>query len=316
MKTKHLVVILIVLAVSLLLYAPSLFRSSNRGQPADGPAFRIPLDGNPTLIRVRNGATGDTVRLERIDGRWWVNGHHADTSRVAAALADLASATATEIVARNPANHARMGVTVESGRVVEIVTDSGDRVTFFLGERDLAAGGYYVRAIDGTEVFRTGGGGFGAQLYRPLGRWRDMTIVRVPPEQANALRLRRGDEEIHLVRRAGGWTVGDLAADSAVVEIVLQMLSDLMSTGFPPDSLVAATDLDSPDAILEVFGSAAEDVTEVEPAVSLLFYAGSEGRTEWLVARTRDGEMFELADYRIGQLLPDLATLLGTPPNP
>jgi hypothetical protein len=95
MKTKHLVVILIVLAVSLLLYAPSLFRSSNRGQPADGPAFRIPLDGNPTLIRVRNGATGDTVRLERIDGRWWVNGHHADTSRVAAALADLASATAS-----------------------------------------------------------------------------------------------------------------------------------------------------------------------------------------------------------------------------
>jgi len=312
MKKKHLVVILVILVVSLLLYTPSLFRSSDRGRTADGPTFQIPFDGTPTLVRASNGATGDTIRLEQLDGVWWVNGHLADTAHVAATLRVLPSAVATEIVARNPANHARLGVTAESGRVVEIVTDSGDRVSFYLGDRDLAAGGYFVRAMEGMEVYRLEGA-VGGHLYRSLDGWRDMQIVRLPPEQVNALLIRRGDEEIRMFRGTDGWTIGDIAADSAAVGMILGMLSDLTSTGFPADSLAAATNFDSPHAVLEVYGS--EDLDGAEPLASLRFVAG-EGRTEWLVARALDEEVFQLADYRISQLLPDLATLLGTPPTP
>ncbi len=308
MRRKHLRFILLVLAVSLVLYIPlALWRSE--GRTSDGkPGFRVELDGGvPTMVRVIDGPTGDTIRLERTTDGWTMNGYRADSTKVANLLPALDTARAYDHVGRNPANHSRLGVTDADGRRVEIQTD-GSRFVFHLGRRGLASGGYFVRRADTDSVFRLQGP-VGGYLGRSPDAWRVRTIVRVDSSAVRELVIRRGGEKLVVARGDDGvWRLGDAPADSASLATMLRMLTELSASGFPSDSAARSADFGAPDASLDVFLEDGGDAIGRTLALSLRLLAGPDEGGPWLARSADGGEVVELSKLQVQRLLP----LLGT----
>lgn len=312
MKRKHLYVILAILAVGLLLYAPSLVRGPDGG-PAPAPDDLFALEGleadAATEVRIVEAA-GDTVTLQRTARGWRVNGHEADSAKVLDLLAALDTMTAAEVVARNPENHARLQVTAETGRTVELRTASGERFAFLVGSRELGTGGYHVRRLGEDRVWLLRGPVGGYTGRRPE-NWRERVVARVDTGRVREILLRRDEVEVVLRRDESGWTLGDdTPADSAATGALLRQLPELLSAGFPPDSVAAEADFGEPDAVLSVFSEDDGDVTGRTLVLSLRFLRGEDDR-RWLAKRADEPEVYQLSDPAVEALLPTREKLEG-----
>ncbi|MFQ5679560.1 MAG: DUF4340 domain-containing protein [Gemmatimonadota bacterium] len=310
MKRRQLYVILGILALGLLVYAPRLVRDSGQEPPAPVVISLEPLGGEtPARIRVTGAAEGDTVRLEASTAGWVANGHPADSFKVADLLAALDTLAVRELVARNPRNHERLGVTEASGHRVELSGAGGGKVVFLLGNRDDATHGYHVRLPGAPEVYLLPGPA-GAALRRTLDEWRDHAIARLDTARVREIVVRREGEKLVLSRGEDGWSLDGASADSAKVRSLLDRLAHLDAMGFPTDSAAAAADFDAPDGALEAFVQEEGDVTGRALALSLRLVRGEEESSPWLVRRA-DGEVFRLSSYTIGGLLPTREELTG-----
>lgn len=312
MKRKHLYIILALLAVAVLLYAPSLIRGPEFGGAADGGDGIVlaRMEGSEvTAVDVTDPDEGDTIHLERADGGWTVNGHRADSTKVADLLAVLDTVRASRLQSDNPDNHPRMGVDEETGRRVRIATAGGEEAAFFLGDRDLSSDDYFVRHTDQPRVYLLGGP-LGGYLGRAADDWRDRFIADADTAAAREIVIARNETQIPLVRGQEGWTVDDAPADSAAVAELLRSLVDLRATGFPSDSAAAAADFDAPDATVSVFVAGGDDVTGRELAVSLRLVEPEEGGP-WLVKRADDPEVYEVFASLARRLAPTREDLVG-----
>lgn len=309
MKRKHLYAILAALALGLLLYAPSLIRSPDDGPAptADGLAFEALDPSAIERIRILH-ADGDTVRLERTDRGWRTNGWEADSFHVADLLTAVDTMRATQVVARNPDNHARLEVTPGSGRVVELHATSGESWRFIVGSRELGTGGYHVRLPSEDRVWLLEGP-VGGYTGRAVENWRERHVTRLDTGRVREILLRRGETEVVLRRADGAWTLGDgAAADTAATGALLGRLAALRAPQFPPDSVAAATDFGDPEAVLSVFGDEGGDVTDRALLASLRFLpSGEEGF--WLVKRAGEPEVFEIPEAAVEDLLPSVEAL-------
>lgn len=313
MKRKHLYVILAALAAGLLLYAPTLVWRPDGGRDGAAPedAFRIEgMEASAArTIRIAH-PDGEAARLEMTDLGWRVNGHRADSARVADLLAAIDTMTATRVVARNPENHARLEVTPETGRTVELRAAGGESFTFHVGRRDLGTGGYHVRREADDRVWLLQGP-VGGYVGRVVENRRDRVLARLDTARVREILLRRGDAETVLERGEGGWSLADgPPADSATISGLLRRLPELFSTNFPPDSVAAAADFSSPDAVLSIFSEEEGDVTERELVLSLRFLRREEGEP-WLVKRADEAEVYELSQAVAEALLPSRERLEG-----
>lgn len=307
MNRRQLKVIVALLAVAVLLYSPSLFRRDGNGGSLDtGAGFTFELAGSPSRVDIISLADADTIRLEREPEGWTVDGHPADSAKVADLLGVVGDLQAGDLIARNPANHDALGVSDTGGRRIEVYTESEEPRAFHLGNRDLSAGGYYVRAPGTAEVFRleSPAGGY---LSRERDGWRDRLIARVDTSAVREILIRRGSDDVVLRRTEAGWRVGEVPADSESVARLLGILPEMSSTGFPTDSLAETTDFTSPDAELDVFAEDTGDVTGRRLVLALKLIEGEGGA--WLVRRADDPEVFELSSFTMGRLLPSREAL-------
>lgn len=310
MRTGHLKWIGILLAVVLLLWlVPSLLRDDGRGGTVDvesGFAFGLP---DPvTRIDVIRQSTDDTIRLERSDGGWSVDGYVADTTKVAETLEVLDDLRSDILVARNPGNHPALGVAADTGRRVEVYTRAGGPLAFLLGNRDLQAGGYFVRLPGRDDVFRLEGPA-GGYLTRDRADWRDRRIAAVDTAGIREIMIRRPEDEIVLRRAAEGWRVGDVPADTAAVAGLLRQLPLLTATGFLTREEADAIDFATPDAQLDVFVEDEGDVTGRQLALALHFVQ-DEARGDWIVRPADFPEVYRLPPYVVRRLLPERSDLL------
>ncbi len=302
MNRRQLKVILALLAVAVLLYSPSLFRRDGSGGSLDpGAGFAFELAGSPSRVDIISLAEADTIRLEREPEGWTVDGHPADSAKVADLLGVIGDLRAADMVARNPANHEALGVSETGGRRIEIYAADAEPRAFHLGNRDLSAGGYYVRAPEAAEVFRleSPAGGY---LSRERDGWRDRLIARVDTSAVREIIIRRGSDDLVLRRTEAGWRVGGAAADSGSVARLLGILPEVSATGFPADSVAETADFTSPDAELDVFAEDTGDVTGRRLVLALKLLEGEGGA--WLVQRADDPEVFELSSFTMGRLVP------------
>lgn len=310
MSTGQLKLIAALLGVLALLLLLRLRGSDGGGSIDAGAGFSVDLAGEPVRVDILELAPGDTVRLERVGDRWIVDGHPADSARVADLIGALEGVRSGELIARNPDNHEALGVSDESGRRIELYTDSGGPVAFHLGNRDFGRGGYYVRDPAGAEVYRLDGP-LGGYLSRDRDGWRDRLIASLDTAALREILIRRGDGEITLVRGEGGWRVGEVPADSSTLQDLLGMLTSLSaSTGFPSDSQAAAADFSDPDAALDVFAVGEGDITARSLVLALrLVEAAGEGEG-WWVRRADERETYGLSAASVRRLLPDRDRLL------
>lgn len=318
MKPGQLKWIGILLAAAILLWlVPRLFRDDGAGGTVEvGTGFVFAVPDSIARIDVIERPGGDTIRLDRGPVGWAVNGHPADSQKVADLLGEIGSLRSDILVARNPANHAAMGVVADSGRRIEIYTEAGGPLAFLLGRRDLEAGGWYVRHPDDAEVYRLEGP-TGGYLGRDVDGWRDRTIATVDTAQVREILIRKPPEgeEIVLRRTEAGWRLGeDAVPDTAAVQSLLRQLPLLTASGFPTDAEAAATDFGTPDAQLDVFVESEGDVTGRQLVMALHFVQDEE-EGDWLVRPADSPEVYRLAAFTVRRLLPGRDGLLGEEPE-
>ena len=310
MKLRQLKVIFAVLAVLLVAYAAvQLLSGDRRGSGGDSIAASV-RDGF-SAVRVLTPDAADSVRLEEADGTWTVNGYPADSSLVRQLTEGLDTARVGRLVARSAANHVRLGVSEDSARRIEIGPVGNPGATFLLGRG--GTDGRFVRFPPSDDVFAVP-----AASVRLFGRsaedWRDRVVAAVDTSIVTRIAVRRNDQPapVLLVRVSGNeapsaWNLDGEAADSAVVDALLQESTQLTATGFPSDSVVFAVDFSSPVAVLEMFDS---DEPGAAPALSLLFLTAPDA-PEFLVRRADNALAYRISATQAERLLPTRAMLLG-----
>lgn len=313
MSRKQVLIIVALLVLAALLYAPSLLRDEEGSGTLERGGFALELAGTPTRIDIVRVERGDTIRLESEPGGWLVDGHRADSAKVDDLLETLEGLRATELVARNPANHGQLGVADSTGLRIEVHAGTGDPLAFHLGDRDIRAGGYYVRAPGEERVYRLEGPA-GGYLNRDLEGWRERAIAAVDTATVREILLRRDGAEVVLGRGPEGWRVGDAAADSSTVQALLRLLPDLQATGFPSDSAAATVDFSDADAEIDVFAENGGDVTGRALVLSLRLSRRGEGEP-WLVRPADGTEVYELSAYTVDRLVPPAESLRAPPPD-
>ncbi len=303
MNRKQLKWIAGLLGLAVLLYLPSALRDDEgRGTVASADGFRFELVDPVTRVDILTLESGDTIRLERTPEGWTVDGYVADSAKVAQLLETIPSLASGDLVARNPSNHGALGVSDSTGRRVEVYTQAGGPLAFHLGNRDLAADGYFVRMPRSDPVFRLQSPAAG-YLSRDRDGWRRRIIAEVDTGRVREAILKRGAREAVLRRTEAGWRLGRSAADSATVSRMLQLLAALNATGFATDEEAATSDFAAPDAELDVFAEAEGDVTGRRLVLSLRLIEDEEDAS-WLVRPADGSEVYRLSAFTVGRLLP------------
>jgi len=307
-KSRQLKVVFVALAVLVLSYVAVQLLSGN-GRSSGGEGIAASVRGEFSVVRVLTPNAADSVRLEGADGYWTVNGYPADSALVRELAEGLVTARVGRLVARSASNHARLGVSEDSARRIEIGPVGDPEAMFLLGRG--GTDGRFIRFPPSDDVFTVQ-----AASVRLLGRsaedWRDRVVAAVDTSIVSRIVVRRNDQPAPtLLERIAGdaaasWSLEGEAADSATVEALLQESAQLTATGFPSDSVVFAVDFDSPVAVLEMFAS---DEPGAAPALSLLFLTAPDA-PEFLVRRADNALAYRISAVQAEWLLPTRAMLL------
>jgi hypothetical protein len=273
-----------------------------RGGLGDAPqALDLPRLSAPDVDRVDVLTPSETVRLARgPSGGWTVNGMPAAADRVNDLLAALSdTGQSSELVARSPGSHARLGVDSSAGRQLRLAM--GDRVLLHLvfGSQGRGWQTAYVRRTDENEVYLLNGR-LAPLVDADAESWRDRRIGGAVADSIAAIRIERGRRVTVLARADGAWRMGDDPADSAAVERLLQGLGEVTAAGFASAAQADSLDFARPDARLVVTGLRGD---------TLLGLAVDSTASGVWVRHLSGGTVFRLDGWRLGELIPVDSTL-------
>lgn len=293
--------VLAVVGLLVLAYGAVTVAGRLGGDGPDDPLTRFLRGVHADSVEsVRIAAPAGTLRLRRVPGGWTVNGHAADSARVARLFSAMADAEVGEVVSRNPENHASMGVTVDSARTLAVEGAAGGTGTLHVGRRGPVSRSAYVRVDHGPEVFVVRGG-LRSAVTADLEQWRDKAVVRVDSSSIGTVLLRRGDRRYRLDRGPAGWRMDGSAADSAAVTRLLDALQGTTSAvGFSPDT-VTLGETDRELTLLDLEG---------DTLSSLRFHERGERRS-FHVTRRGDGAVLRLGPTAADRLVPGPEDLGG-----
>ncbi len=287
------VVVVVWLAVTLL--------SGRGGSPGASGRMAAFFEGlSPDAVTAVTIEGPDThIELRRAGAAWTVNGYAADSSAVARFWTSVDSARLGDLVARNPANHARMGVSADSTHKVTFeLADGGTRV-LLVGKSGPRYPTVYVRLPDDDSVYLLNSE-LRASVSKVLPDWRDKRIVAV--DTAGVARVSvwlSGGGGYQVVRRDSTWSVaGDGDADASTVRSMLGELRDLRGTGF-----VEVTDTLGPAGRRVVaLNEAGDTLARVE--------LGRGKGDVWVRTRGKD-TVFRLPGWRVDRLVPERKKVVG-----
>lgn len=219
-----------------------VFLVSDRGAdapPAIEGAIATFFDGvgDSTLSAVRLVSPGGTIELRRVDGSWMVNGFRSDSGSVARFFQTLSQSRVASLAASNPANHARMGLAVDSAARMELEVGGTTR-TLLVGLDGPRTTTVYARLPDADSVYvvESGVRNF---VFRQLDDWRNRRMVRIDTAQVRRIDVRRGRDAFQLMRGDSAWTFADGSpADSRQIEGLMNELAQ----GVVASRFVADTD--------------------------------------------------------------------------
>ena len=256
----------------------------------------------------------DRTTLRRQNDEWLLVGASAEpafSQRLAVFWGTVNLVPGAQLVARNPANHARMGVDDAQGVRVSFYLDDAlqEELVFSpLWSEDTQL--CYVRRPRGDDVYGVPCG-FG-QIFDPSPySWRDPIIAQLPRDALESVSFTYRDDAFALRRSGPGWVVEaegrQFAADPLQVETMLQIVSFVVAQGFVQDEQAASIDFGSPDAELNaatapasglggvnlLFLRAAEDAYYVKRQGADAVYI-VDGTTADSLLRPREGYIFRI----------------------
>ncbi|MCA9582613.1 MAG: DUF4340 domain-containing protein [Myxococcales bacterium] len=213
---------------------------ASAGAKGSAPAMHtLPKIDSATVDRLEIAAADkDTVTLAKVDGTWRVVeplDAAADQDAVTKALEQLGQLEVKRIVAENPENHQRLGVTHDKG--VSVVAKAGTQVLAELIIGGYGNGGTMVRKNKDNTVLAVDGS-FNYLFNKDLRQWRDRQVLEVPPAQITEIAFDSSegrfrfvkDEKDEWVQAPGERPIQHFA--SRKVKDMINTLSNLRATDF------------------------------------------------------------------------------------
>jgi hypothetical protein len=235
MTSKQLLRLAALLGLVLVLWGAVALasRRSEGGSERDSLIPTIDSSAVDTVAITGSADSAILVRTRDPANQWRVNGHPADTQAVGDLLKALANTgSVSELVARNPASHARLRVTDDSGKRVRIVQKGRTLVNVVAGKQTTDGEGVYLRRAGEPAVYALRGD-LAAAISRSSEDWRDHTIASVTPDSVAAIEVRRGNRSYTLRRKGNSWNFASGAsADSAAVAGLLANYREIKAAGF------------------------------------------------------------------------------------
>lgn len=262
-------------------------------------------------VRIVGPQPGDSVELVRgEDGSWTVNGKPADSAAVARLEDALEGARVGHLAARNPDNHARLGVAADSTWRLELRrAGRGEPVRLLLGNNGPSYPSVYARLPDSDEVFVVSGDLVSA-VRRPAAEWRDRVVLRVDTVAVRRVVVTR-DEETYTLERGDSarWVVDDALADSAAVEELLEGLARLEAQAFARDTVTLGDDV---ARTVLVLGEAGDTLALVRIAATEQTWTWRATAAGKAAAEGLGEDVFELAGWRVDRIAPEKGKVVGS----
>ena len=225
------------LGILVILWLGSVLLSGRRGggsAPGGGVASLLEGLDETTVDAVRIVGPNQTMALQRSGGAWTVNGNLADSATVTRFWNALVGAEVSGVVANNPGNHERMGLSASSAWTVDFTLADGGMASVLVGKGGPIFPSGYVRLPDQDAVVVVSGD-FQPTVILSVTQWRDKTILRVDTAAVARVVLET-DEGIHVAERADTtWSVDGEPANANTMRSVLDELANLVALGFVED---------------------------------------------------------------------------------
>ncbi len=286
------------LGVLLVLWLGSVLISGRGGGGSardGGVASLLEGLGETTVSAIRIVGPNQSVALQKSGSAWTVNGNATDSSAVTRLWSALMEADVGGVVANNPANHERMGLSADSAWTVGFTLTDGSTASVLVGKTGPIFPSGYVRLPDQNAVVVVSGD-LRATLTQNLTFWRDKTILRVDTAAVRRVVLET-DEGTHVVERSDTiWSVDGEPANSSTMRTVLDELANFVGIGFVEDG--------------EVFQENGRRVIALganSDTLGVVIITGEAGTRH---ARTPGSDtVFELASFRADRITPTIERL-------
>ena len=270
-------------------------RRDSGSAPDGGIASLLASLDESTVSAVRIVGPDQTVLLQQSGDAWTVNGNAADSSVVTRLWTALTGAEVGGVVANNPRNHERMGLSTEGAWIVDFTLADGGTASVLVGKPGPITPSGYVRLPDQDAVVVVSGD-LRSALTQSVTDWRDKTILRVDTAAVVRVVLET-DAGTHVAERSDStWSVDGEPADASAMRSILDELANLVATGFVEDG--------------EVFQENRRRVIAFgveQDTLGAVLITGDAGSRH---ARTPGSEIvYEVASFRVDRIAPDIERL-------
>lgn len=304
MRRTRVYILLGILALVILAYAGLRRVRSGAGAEASPDVFhlgKLDLERSDSIVMAQRA---DTVRLIRSGRRWRVGRWPADSARIEGLWRAFDEADASELVARSPEDHARLGVTESEATHVILYASGEPRAHLLVGASGSAWPSAYARESGVDEVYLLRGE-LSSLVGRSADEWRNRRIARFDPIAVDRVVVVEGANTVVLERAQSAWTVtADTAppvpADSAAVRRAVEGLSRLSSAGFAPDVILDRLDFEHPAARVAVLDADTTTLAElrlVRKGAGTYYVKASDGPDVWELSELSVGDFLRPADH-------------------
>ena len=287
------------LGVLVIFWLGSVLLSGGRGGgsvPDRGVASALDGLNETDVSHVRIAGPTQTVLLQRSGGTWTVNGNVADSAVVTRFWKALVEAEVGGVVANNPTNHARMGLSADSAWTVDFTLADGGTASVLVGKTGPIFPSGYVRLPDQDAVVIVSGD-FRPAMTLSITEWRDKTILRVDTAAVVRVVLET-DDGTHVAERADTtWSVDGEPANANTIRGVLEELAHLVALGFVDEGDVFE---ENPRRVIAL-GAEAD-------TLGIVVITGEAGTRH---ARTPgSADVFEIPSFRADRVTPAIEALI------
>lgn len=290
-----------VVSLGLIWFAVSFLPGGGGGTAGPMGALATFFDGvtpeSVSDLRIQGPEGSEEVGLRRESGEWRVNGFRADSGTVARFWEALQSAEVGDLVASNPGNHARMGVSADSAWRMDLELAGGPR-SILVGSPGSRFGSAFVRLPDEDQVYLLTGN-LRSQVTRTLDDWRNKRVASVDTTAVWRIEVERDEGGFLLERADSLWALEDgTDASLSSVRGILGEMARLDATGFHEEG----DSLPPLEATIRAVGQGGE--------VYLTLEIGSGEGDRWARA-AGDSITYRLPSWRVSRILPDLESVRG-----
>ena len=227
----------ILVAILLLIVAGIVgqrFREYRRLQALEQRKTQVAIPDPSAVDRIELKQKDYSVHLEKTGGGWYIasgNNFPADAAIIDRMLDDL-----SQVQVRSVAGNAKdlAALKLDPGQRIELTLSGGGKIirAWWISRGDDQDGTSLLMDADSDAVF----------VVEPIPNdvftrtdWRDKAIVRVPEQDIQEMRYRRGREQFTLARKDGAWLLDGKPANQQQASLLASNIANLNAVEFLPD---------------------------------------------------------------------------------